>query len=261
MALQLAIAQHHLAIAAHPTTPLGEAIAQRQHARQLLETMVEDRSAASVAGFDQVLISLALLRMGVDDQGMKTATLRLIREQPQSPVVPMAFVVFGDVMFEQGDREAAAKVYEKAAAFQDSAVEAYARYRQAWSLLPHGDSPGDSTKSLELFVQAIERAEHALAEQRESKPQLAPGQARVAAPHEVAAAARRELVIAYADVGQPHKAWPFFARIGRGREGHDMHVEMMVRLARVYRERSRFDEAAQVCAALAEHTEGTVPCP
>lgn len=249
-ALQHQMARLHLAIATHPETPVAEATVQRNDARRILESRLDDQTDPARA---ELLISLAWLQsQDGDDQGMKKALVLLIRDQPTSPAVPLAYLLLGDAMAADNP-DAAARIYEKAAQFPE--VTAYASYRRAWAALAGED---DGRSALDHFVRAIKAAQSSPA----AKGDPPVGVLRMPPAHLLVSAARRELVVAYAKVGNPRKAWAFFDRIGRDPDHGDLRTEMMLGLAAAYRTNGQTDEAAVVCAELAARAPGAASrCP
>jgi len=178
---------------------------------------------ASYARSDEVLFNLAslLLRAGQLKQG-RSFFVRLIRNYPQSRQIPAAYAAFADHYFEQGKLPEALKLYQWVTKYPKSALYGYAIYKQAWCWL----NLSDHRRALEAFVKVIRGA---------SRWTGLPTAARERLVHE----ARLDAVIAFAGVGMPSKAYPFFKRIG-GQE-----VQMMLeRLAQVYADQGKHRAAA-----------------
>lgn len=169
-----------------------------------------------------------------EPQKMRAAWLRLVRDHPTSPYVPLAYAAFGDHYFTAGDFEAAAKLYDKVLQFPDTAVRGWALYKLAWSNLQRGDGAG----ALDRFVQTLRAIEA--------------GHAGNAAEAEtLAAATRRDLVIAYAMVGKPDKAAPFFQRLGTGAAADEVPpAKMLDLLGRRLTKDGKAAEASVVCEAM-----------
>lgn len=250
-ALQARMARLHLAIAADPSTPPAEATVQRERARATIEGLLAGQPADS----DALLLSLAWLRgQDGDVKGMREVLLRLIREQPTSPFIPHAFMLIGDQLA-RDDPEAGKRLYERAATFPMPEVVVYAHYRHAWCMLHESERRPD--QALELFVRAIDAALQVGTPVAEAPP----GTLRIPIDA-LLLAARRELVVAYAEVGKPGKAWAFFGRVGQDPSHGDLRPEMMLRLAAAYRARGQRDEARLICAELADRAPAAAPsCP
>lgn len=69
---------------------------------------------------------------------------RLIRNYPQSPYVPTAYLRFGDFYFAEGDARAAERFYDRAAQMQAGAASAYAGYMRAWALHRAGEPAAEA---------------------------------------------------------------------------------------------------------------------
>ena len=168
-----------------------------------------------------------------DSQGLKEASMLLIRNFPSSEWVVEAYVVFGDHYFEEGNVDAAAKFYQKVAeGWPKTDAAIYSSYRLGWCELQV-----DPARSLERFVRTIK-----LSMERHSHDAVA-----------LRSAARRDLTHAYARVGRPARAWPFFVKFGRGPQGEDHSVEMMRTLVDRYRELGELGSAGRICDDLRRH--------
>ncbi|MDB4977432.1 MAG: domain protein putative component of TonB system [Myxococcaceae bacterium] len=145
---------------------------------------------------DEVLFALAfsLDEMKQSDKA-RDVYYRLIKNYPESKFVPNAYLSFAEHYFATGDMQAANKFYAKVTEFppERNAVYGFAIYKQAWCLYNIEDYKG----SLGKFVETIEFGK--------SHPE-----ARDVA--NLMKQSRRELVMPYARVGTPAKAFEFFSR-------------------------------------------------
>lgn len=160
---------------------------------------------------------------------MAHTVLTLIRDHPRSDRIPAAYTLLADDYFERGRYDHAERIYDKVLSFDGAMQVAYAHYKIAWCRLsPKPDRPADPTGALHHFVRALDRAE--------SGPT---GDA-------LRTLARRDLVIAYAEVGKPRLARAFFERVVRGRQArHHVHA-MLESLASRYQALGRPSDAAVV---------------
>jgi hypothetical protein len=95
---------------------------------------------ASFAQMDEVLLSLATLLVEAHrEEAARMYFKMLIVEHPRSPLVPEAFLVFGDYFFDQHDYGSAHKFYDRVLQFPQSRVADYARYKMAWAALYERD--------------------------------------------------------------------------------------------------------------------------
>lgn len=177
--------------------------------------------------------ALALGEAGKGDDMRKT-WLELVREHPTSAYVPLAYATFGDHYFAQGDFETASRFYEKTLQFPDAPIRAWATYKLAWCKLRAGDGVG----ALERFVQTLRAVDD--------------GHAGSTADAEVlAAATRRDLVLAYAEVGKPARAAAFFQRLAGGAATDEVPpAGQLDLLGRHLTRDGRTAEAATICDAL-----------
>ena len=93
---------------------------------------------------DVVLFQLAQL-LAEDKQEERARPLykRLIKEYPQSPYLPHAYLAFADHFFESRDLENAVSFYDRVLQYPDSSVYGYALYKQATHGDVHGTRPRD----------------------------------------------------------------------------------------------------------------------
>ena len=180
---------------------------------------------ATYARSDEVLFNLAslLLRAGQLKQG-RSYFARLIRNYPQSKQIPAAYLAFADHYFDQHSLHTALKLYQQVAKYPRSALYGYAIYKQGWCWI----NLSDHRRALEAFVKIIRGA---------SRWTGVPAAAKARLVHE----ARKDAVLAYASVGLPAKAHPFFRRIG----GQDTQA-MLERLAQIYADQGKFRAAASI---------------
>jgi tetratricopeptide (TPR) repeat protein len=168
-----------------------------------------------------------------DGETMRATWLRLLRDHPQSPYVPLAYVAFGDHYFAEGKPEEASNLYDKALQFPEAPVRAWALYKLAWCNLQRGDGAG----ALDRFVQTLAAIEAGHAGNSSDAETLA-------------AATRRDLVIAYALAGKPDKAAVFFQRLGKGKAADDVPpAKMLDLLGRRLTRDGKAAEASVICEA------------
>lgn len=161
---------------------------------------------------DEVLYNVAdILNQAKRRDKARAFFSKLIRNYPQSKYIPDAYLSFAEFYFNDGQVENALKLYERVARYPDSPIYGYAVYKQGWCWL----NLKDPRRALELFVQVIRNA-HKWAGPKKGKIVLIKE-------------ARKDSVRAYAMVGTPEKAWPFFKRIGG-----DTAMSMLERLANMY---------------------------
>lgn len=219
------VEQHHriaLAIARDPAllTPADRWDA----AHEGLEAAVTAPLVHDYAHADDLLLDYAALAFeaGEHDAGQEQL-LALIRHHPTSPLVPQAYAVYADYLFEDGQLDDAAQLYAKLESFREPSLAAYATYRIGWCHLRHDDDG----EALDSFVGAIRLSEGLDGEWglrlRES--------------------ALEDAIVAYARVGEPDEARGFFEPVARR---SDIDLEPLLRrLADAYGELDD-DEAAEL---------------
>lgn len=178
-----------------------------------LATLVKDHS--NFKKMDEVLFSLgfSLEEMKQFDRARQVYH-RLIKAFPQSAFIPNAYLSFAEYYFQQGDMRAAQQFYQKVTEIppERNKVYGYAVYKQAWC---HYNLE-DYKAALQSFVETIEFGK--------SNPEA----------HSVAnlmKQSRRELVMPYAQVGNPGRALDFFSRYAKD---EDQAFEMFESLGELY---------------------------
>ena len=172
---------------------------------------------------DQVLFYLAyLLTQQKRDDLARPFFKRLIKDYPQSPYIPNAFLSFGEYYFEQKQLEDALKFYDKVLQFPDSPVFGFAKYKEGCGST---STSATSSRALATFVAVIELSEHS-----KGKEKLALGKE-----------AKKDAVRAYGRVGTPDKAWPFFQRIGG-----TYAMTMLEMLGELYNSQGQFADAIKI---------------
>lgn len=250
-AILLRQAQSHseLAVLALASRDAQAAAASRQ--RAIAEYQALRSSHPSFAKADEVLLALGSELLADRQLGPgRQALLEVIETYPSSPMVPRAYVTFGDLFFDEaaGDPSKMAlarQAYDAALRYPPPAnpLYGYASYRLAWVALSTGDAQG----ALASFKRCIEHA----AQHGSASPSAA----------RIGEQARKDIVIAYVPVGRPEAAYPFFRQLsGDGDAEHGRTTELMAGLARAYVEGGHAPEAVSVCDALLAHHVDRASC-
>jgi cellulose synthase operon protein C len=118
-------------------------------ARQLLVSFPD----AAVADRARFLVAEELRDLGEDD-AMRDALEGLVREHPDSPLVPEARLRLGRYHFENNDLALAGRAYKAVIADDDTSLHPLAHYRLAWVQV----NEGDCKVALGSFEKAMEQA-------------------------------------------------------------------------------------------------------
>jgi tetratricopeptide (TPR) repeat protein len=173
---------------------------------------------------DEVLFNLAdMLAQAKRRDKARIFFRRLIRNYPQSKYIPDAYLSFAEFYFNQNQVPQALKLYQRVGKYPDSAIYGYAIYKQGWCWL----NLQNPRKALELFVRVI----------RDSKKWGGSKRGKIILIKE----AKKDSVKAYAQVGEPERAWAFFKRIGG-----NYAMKMLERLANIYYDQGKFQSSVQV---------------
>lgn len=183
---------------------------------------------------DNVLFSLAfLLSQAKKTDEARVFFHRLIKDYPQSKYIPDAWLAFAEYYFNEGDMGEALKLYDKVAQYPDSSVYAYSIYKQGWCYL----NLKEPQKALEKYVQVIK-----IAENKKDDANV----------RQLQKEARKDIVRAYASVGTPEKAWPFFQKTGG-----DYAPKMLEMLAELYFSMGKFVETIKSYRQIIGLNEGS----
>jgi len=172
----------------------------RENAIRTYATLVQDHP--NYRRMDEVLFSLgfALEEMRQFDRA-RQVYFRLIKGFPQSKFIPNAYLSFAEYFFGEGEMDNALQFYQKVTEIpvERNPVYGYAIYKQAWAFY----NKEDFRAALQKFVETIEFA-------------VANPDARDV--ENLARQARRELILPYAQVGNPARALEFFRRYAKDEE-------------------------------------------
>lgn len=226
--LLLSLAQHH------------HAKGQTKRAVKIYTRISREPAYSSFSRMDAVLFFLA--RLALRAQGVSQARnmlYQLIRDHPTSKYVPHVYLAFGEHYIDQKkNQQAAVRLFQQAARYPQSVAVGYASYLVGWCHLQQGKS----TDALSEFVKVVRWS-------------LA---SKIPAKERLLGAARGATVKAYAQVGRPARARPFFLRVG-GKQTRDM----LLLLSRIYGSGGRVAEArlvqAQAAAMAAPKPKSAAP--
>lgn len=176
---------------------------------------------------DEVLFSLgfSLEEMKQFDRARQVYH-RLIKNHPQSEYIPNAYLSFAEYYFQEGDMRAAKQFYAKVTEIppERNKVYGYAIYKMAWCDFNLEDFKG----SLQHFVETIEfGTQH---------PEAANVQ-------NLVVQSRKELVVPYAQVGDPVRALDFFRRFSKD---DDQAYQMFESLGELYFDTGKWPQVISV---------------
>jgi tetratricopeptide (TPR) repeat protein len=191
---------------------------------------------------DEVLFSLgfSLEEMKQYDRARQVYH-RLIKGYPQSDYVPNAYLSFAEYYFQQGDMRAAKQFYQKVTEIppERNKVYGYAVYKQAWC----DYNLEDYKSSLQQFVSTIE-----FGTQHPEAPNV----------QNLVAQSRKELVMPYAQVGDPARALEFFTRYAKDDE---QAIQMFESLGELYFDTGQWPQVIAVYHKLmAERSDSEKVC-
>lgn len=186
---------------------------------------------------DQVLFYLAYLLTQVKkEEQARTFFKRLIKDYPNSPYLPHAYLSFGEFFFENKELENALKFYDRVLAYPDSPVFGFALYKKGWVYF----NMTDFKSAMDTFIKVIDMTTNPKSKHTKGDAQLAKE-------------AKKDLVRTYAQFGVPEKAWPLFQRYGK-----DFAPTMLELLAELYNGQGKFADSIKVYRELIKLNPGTV---
>ncbi len=197
------------ALADHPD------LSRRDEALAIAAALVAGRDFAALPSADQVLHWYGVKLTAADRPAEARAMwLRLVKDYPQSTLVPDVYLGFGDQAFDAADLAGAEQFYRQVIQLPGAKRASYARYKLAWVHF-----------NLARFDQALD------------------GFVEVArsAPEPLRRHAASDAVRAYAEIGKPDQALAFFQRLDRARAG-----ELVLRLGELLLEQGKSADAAVV---------------
>lgn len=155
-----------------------------------------ERNALAHASLVEELVDLATAR---------PLYMRLVAEHPTGTTPAIVFALFGDETSLRGDPEIAQRFYERAMASapRETFLHGYCLYRLAWL----DARRSRDQESLRRFTEVLSHARNI---------------ASMAGATELAAAARRDLVVPYARIGRRDRAEVFFRRFATPEETREM---------------------------------------
>ncbi len=191
---------------------------------------------------DEVLFSLgfSLEEMKQFDRARQVYH-RLIKGFPQSKYIPNAYLSFAEYYFQAGDMGAALRFYDKVSEIppERNNVYGYAIYKKAWCYFNLEDFKG----SLRSFVETIE-----FGEQNPKSHNV----------KNLVSQSRRELVMPYAQIGNPERALEFFQRYAKD---DAQAYDMLESLAELYYDTGQWPDTIAVYHKLmAEKSEHEKVC-
>ncbi len=210
----------------------------------VMRTALVDASAR-LGTQDAALFQRAHERLYAHDlDAARKLFFELITKEPQSPLVPYAYVAFADLFFDEAEAGDKAKhafakqAYEKVVSYPPPANEAY-----AYALHRRG-------------VVHLRLSEYPQALDAQRKAIMALAQHRTLPVREaVLEGARRELVTAYGVAGAPDKALPFFKSTDP-----DAAMALLLALGEEYVRRSAVPEAIALYATALRSAKGEPLC-
>ena len=126
---------------------------------------------------------------------------RLLKNYPQSKYVPEAHLAFADYHFENNQLADAESRYQRVLQFPKSSVYMYAKYKMGWVYL----NLGRNQEALETFYEVAMATKTTKGKENLHR------------------SAKKDIVRAYAAVGNVEKAYPYFQKVDKSAYSFDMY--------------------------------------
>ena len=184
--------------------------------------------ADSYDGIDAVLYYLGanMLQLG-ENEGARQVFEQLALDHPQSPFMPQAFLMLGELMFVDGDMEMAQMYYSAVidAVGDDPTVSAYpyALYKLAWCQYNLAEGLDDYELAVQMLFDSVVATEGASAD---------------ASRVRMRRDALRDMTLFYSEVYPADLALDFFNEIAP-----EESFDLVFRLARIYGDRGLYDDS------------------
>lgn len=213
-------AQRAASAAAHKTAETAALVA----AIETYRALIENPRFASFPHRDAAVFAYAYtLQHAERPKEARAAYDQLLKDHPRSRFVVDAHLALADYAFEVGQRDEAARGYQKVLKFPASPLARYARYKLGWVELGQ-----------RKYQDALERF-YQVAQDTKQAPDL----------QVLHRAAKHDFVRAYAEIGRADRALSAFQRI----DAKDPYG-MLARLGDLYLDQGKYDKAIFVFRAL-----------
>ena len=188
---------------------------------RLYEQILRNYPRYSRADEATFYLGMALFDLGRQDDAVKQFT-KLVKQYPDSAMVPDAFVNIGEYYFENNNAYKALLAYKKATAYRESPKYSFALYKLAWCYYNVGE-----------YGKAIEKMKSVVA-----YTQTETGQDK---RMDLQGEALKDLVQFFADAGEMEEAYEYFNKLGK----KELIRSMLKRLASMYFDQGKFEQCIQ----------------
>ncbi|MCB9744666.1 MAG: tetratricopeptide repeat protein [Alphaproteobacteria bacterium] len=199
-----------------------ESLAYRTKAVQLYRHLLSTDPTFPRADEAHFYLADALVELGERSEAARE-WLSIVRDFPDSPFTPDAYLLIGERYFDSGEVFKALMAYDRAAAFPDYERRLFALYKLGWCQYNVGEY-GDAIRSMQRVVALS-------ADAREAGD--------LAGSITLEEEALRDLVRFFADADQDEEARAYFRSLGREALARDMSE----RLVKTYMEQGKNEDA------------------
>jgi tetratricopeptide (TPR) repeat protein len=194
----------------------------RTKALAVYAALAKDATNERDGRYDEFLFSYGyLLQQANRPKEARKLFHALIKNHPNSKHVPNAYLAFADFFFDSAAMENALSFYDKVLQFPNTEVYTYALYKKGWVYMNIGQ-PQDA---LESFFKVTTKTKGST----------------VATDQALFDSAKKDFVLAYADVGKATKAYQAFKRVDKAAA-----FDMLGRLADIYDSQGQWEKVVYV---------------
>ncbi|MFT6816990.1 MAG: tetratricopeptide (TPR) repeat protein [Myxococcota bacterium] len=206
---------------------------------RLYEQILENYPRYTRADEAMYFMASSLQDVGRREDGVEQFS-RLVRVYPESNFVCDSYVNIGEFYFDNNNAYKALIAYKKATGYRDCDKYGFALYKLAWSYFNVGEY-GEAITSMKEVVSYSQT-------QRESAG---------GAPLQLEEESLRDLVRFFADAGEIDEALAYFEGLGR----RDLYQKMLKRLAAIYFEQGKWEDAVSVYRRLISESPNSADNP
>jgi tetratricopeptide (TPR) repeat protein len=183
------------------------------------------KSYPRYARADEAIYYLASAQQDTGDRDSAVENYtKLVKLYPQSQYVPDSHVQIGEYHFDNNNAYKALLAYKKATAFREAEKYSFALYKLGWCYY----NVGEYDKAISTMKSVVSYAMSQESEGEGNRLQLQEE-------------ALKDLVRFFADAGELDQAYDYFSKLGK----NDLIRKMLKRLATMYFEQGKFEQAVQ----------------
>lgn len=188
---------------------------------------------------DAALYALAKSMARLNDDGAINYYKQLVRNHPNSPLIPDAYLAMGEFYFDKHQIPEAVESYQKVIKFKDHRAYPYAVYKLGWAF--YNTDPSRNKYEGENYKKAIAAFKLVV---------VLSGEKKLKSNFDLREEAIKDLIMVWAEAEDIDSAWKYFQTIGE----KDRFYTMLERLGNIYVEQGQNEKAIQVFSRLLDES-------